>query len=66
MNIRMDDEFKRAVVELAAQLHISQQEVLRTAVLEKWARDGHAARFEEALEATVGRYGDLLERLAKA
>ena len=63
MTIRPDDDLQRALRELADASHTSMQEVVRTAVLEKWQREGHRARVVESGERLAERWSDVLERL---
>lgn len=63
MTLRTDDELERALEELAAREGLSKQEVIRRAVLDRHARAGHRERVDQAAEAAVERWGDVLDRL---
>ena len=63
MTLRTDDELDTALDALAAAEGVSKQEVVRRAVLERYARAGHTAAVAESTERMVERWGDVLHRL---
>ena len=63
MTLRTDDELERALTALAEVEGTSRQEVIRRAVLERYARSGHVARVEESAERLAERWSDVLHRL---
>jgi hypothetical protein len=63
MTLRTDDELEAALTALADAEGISRQEVVRRAVLERYARSGHAARVGESGERLAARWADVLHRL---
>ena len=63
MTLRTDDELERALEELAAREGLSKQEVIRRAILDRYARSGHRDRVEQATEEAIERWGDVLDRL---
>ena len=63
MTLRTDDELEKALTALAEAEGASRQEVIRRAVLERYARSGHAARVEESGERLAERWSDVLNRL---
>lgn len=44
----------------------SRQDIIRRAVLERYERSGHESRVKEATTTMIDRWGDVLQRLAKA
>jgi hypothetical protein len=44
----------------------SRREIIRRAVLDRYERTAHAARVGDATSAMVGRWQDVLDRLAQA
>jgi predicted transcriptional regulator len=63
LTLRTDDELELALTALAASEGTSRQEVIRRAVLERYARAGHSATVGESASRMVERWGDVLERL---
>ncbi len=63
MTLRTDEELDRALTALAEAEGTSRQEVIRRAVLERYARSGHSARVTESAERLASRWGDVLHRL---
>jgi hypothetical protein len=45
---------------------MSKNDVLRRALVEKAAREGHRAKVDASFDWAVNRYGDLLRRLGEA
>ena len=66
MTVRPDDTMQRALRELAATHGTSMQDVLRTAVLQMWEREGHAGRVAGSADRLQARWGDVLDRLGSA
>jgi hypothetical protein len=64
MTVRPDELLDRAITELAEAAHTSKQEAIRTAVLEKWEREGHRARVAKSGDRMLTRWGGVLDRLA--
>ena len=63
LTLRTDEELEAALTALAEAEHTSRQEVIRRAVLERYARAGHSARVEESAERLAERWADVLQRL---
>ena len=63
MTLRTDKALDRMLDELAEQLHVSKQEILRRAVVEKWERETRASRLADAADRVEARWGDVLHRL---
>jgi predicted transcriptional regulator len=64
MTLRIDDELEHALNELATKEGLSRQEVVRRAVLERYARAGHQMRVAEATEEMLDRWRDVLDLLS--
>ncbi|MGH9001495.1 MAG: ribbon-helix-helix protein, CopG family [Acidimicrobiia bacterium] len=65
MTLRTDDDLAEALRLLAADEGVSQQEVIRRAVLDRAARAGHRDRVAKASVEVVSLRGGLYERLAR-
>lgn len=63
MTLRTDEALDQMLDELAKQAHVSKQEIVRRAVVEKWERDQRATRVAEAADRVEARWGDVLHRL---
>jgi hypothetical protein len=63
LTLRTDEQLEQALTKLAESEGTSRQEVIRRAVLERYARAGHSAAVGESAERMIGRWGDVLERL---
>jgi hypothetical protein len=63
MTLRTDEELDRALSELAAEEGISRQEIIRRAVLDRYARAGHGARVTDSSARMIDKWSDVLERL---
>ena len=66
LTLRTDEALERALDDLTAQTGASRQEVIRRAILDLHARSGHAAHVEDAVAASIDRWGDALDRLGSA
>jgi hypothetical protein len=66
MTLRTDAELDSALNALAAAEGVSKQEVVRRAILERFARAGHAAAVEDSSARMIERWGDVLDRLGRA
>ncbi|HEV2891057.1 MAG TPA: CopG family transcriptional regulator [Frankiaceae bacterium] len=66
MTLRTDEELERALDALAEAEGASKQEVIRRAVLERWARSAHVAAVDESARRMAAEWGDVLDRLGKA
>lgn len=66
MTLRTDAELETALAALAEAEGASRQEIVRRAVLERYARSGHVARVQESSRRMTERWGDVLDRLGKA
>lgn len=64
--LRLSDEDQAVLSALAAEEHVSANEVVRRAILERAARRGHAARVEAGFAESEQRWAGLLERLREA
>lgn len=62
----IDDEVNAALTDLSAQLGISQEEVLRRAVLDMRERVGHRANVARSASKVALEYAEALDRLGKA
>ncbi len=63
MTLRTDAELADALTALADAEGASRQEIVRRAVLERYARAGHTARVTDSTSRMVDRWSDVLERL---
>ena len=63
MTLRVDDELEAALTALAEAEGASRQEIVRRAVLERYARSGHVSRVEESSTRLMDRWEDVLDRL---
>ncbi len=63
MTLRTDDELDAALTALAEAEGTSRQEVIRRAVLERYARSGRNPRVTESAEQLARRWSDVLHRL---
>lgn len=63
MTLRTDDELEAALAALAEAEGASRQEIVRRAVLERYARSAHVARVQESSARLTERWGDVLDRL---
>jgi len=66
MTLRTDAELDRALTELAEREGISKQEVVRRAVLDKYAATDRRVRIDRVADEMLDRWGDVLDRLGKA
>ena len=66
INLRLTPEEQELLDALAADSGLSKNDVLRRALVEKAAREGHRAKVDASFEWAVNRYGDLLRRLGEA
>lgn len=64
--LRTDDEMEAALDALTDAEGLSRQQVIRRAVLERYARAQHVARVEDATDRMLERWGDVLDRLGSA
>lgn len=63
MTLRTDEELDHALTALADSEGISRQEIIRRAVLERFALAGHRARVSESADQMMDRWSDVLDRL---
>lgn len=63
--LRTDDELETILTALAEAEHISKQEVIRRALVDRYERTIHEARFENSASRMVERWGDVLDRLGR-
>ncbi len=61
--IRTDNELELVLDALTEDEGLSRQEVIRRAVLERYARAGHDKRVDASTDRMVERWGDVLDRL---
>ncbi len=66
ITIRPDAQMQHALDNLAKSTHLSSNEILRAAVLEKWEREHHLAKVGVSANRMLDQWGDVLERLGKA
>jgi predicted transcriptional regulator len=64
--LRTDDEMEAALDALTDAEGLSRQEIIRRAVLERYARAQHVGRVEDATDRMLERWGDVLDRLGSA
>lgn len=62
MTLRLSDEENRHLDELAAVEGRSKQEVVRSALAERWQRHHRERQLAEAMSRATPRYGSLLDR----
>lgn len=63
MTLRTDAELETALGALADTEGISRQEVIRRAVLDRFERNGQAARVQDSTSRMMHKWGDVLDRL---
>ena len=63
LTLRTDEELDRVLSELAEAEGLSRQEIIRRAVLERYARSGHRARVDAIASEVLVEYAEALERL---
>lgn len=63
---RTDSEIDAALDRLSELEGVSKQEILRRAVLDRLASTQHRSTVEEAAEAMLARWGEVMDRLGKA
>jgi predicted transcriptional regulator len=66
MTLRTDEELDRALSALATEEGTSRQEIVRRAVLDRYARAGHVARVKGSSAGMIDKWGDVLDRLGTA
>jgi hypothetical protein len=66
LTVRTDDEMERALTALSTAEGTSRQDVIRRAVLERYARSAHLERVAGATSEMLNRWGDVIDLLAKA
>lgn len=63
LTVRTDATLEEALASLSRSEGISRQEIIRRAVLDRFARSGHVTRVTDSTKCMVVRWGDVLERL---
>ena len=63
LTVRTDEELERALDELAKNEGLSRQEIIRRAVLDRYARAGHDRKIADSTDRMIERWGDVLNRL---
>lgn len=66
MNLRLSDAEQRVLDRLARESGLSKNDVVRRALMEKAAREGHREQVERSLDWALDRYGDVVRRLGEA
>ena len=66
LTLRTDEELEKALAGLAVAERLSRQEVIRRAVLERWARVEHRARVHAAVREGLDEWHEALDSLGKA
>jgi hypothetical protein len=66
MTLRTDEELDLALSALAAEEGTSRQEIIRRAVLDRYARAGHGARVKDSSTRMIDKWGDVIDRLGTA
>lgn len=64
MTLRTDDELDAALTALADAEGVSKHEVVRRAILEKYARTARRARLDAIADQAMTDYAEALDRLA--
>ncbi len=65
ITLRTDEELDHVLNTLALAESISKQEVIRRALIERYERTIHEARFENAANRMLDRWGDVIDRLGR-
>ena len=65
ITLRTDEELDHVLNTLALAESISKQEVIRRALIERYERTIHEARFEHAASRMLDRWGDVIDRLGR-
>jgi len=65
LTVRTDVELEKALSELSAAEGTSRQEVIRHAVLDRYARSQHHEKVTAATTEMIDRWGDVIEQLSK-
>ncbi|MFI0469014.1 MULTISPECIES: type II toxin-antitoxin system VapB family antitoxin [Saccharopolyspora] len=63
MTLRLTDEENRRLAELAAVEGRSKQEVVRSALAERWARQQKEQQLDDVMQRVLPRYRGLLDKL---
>jgi predicted transcriptional regulator len=66
LTVRTDPELEEALTALASAEGASRQEVIRRAVLDRYERNVHDRRVDEASTRMIERWADVLDRLGSA
>jgi len=62
--VRTDQQLEEALTALAKSEGASRQEVIRRAILERYARSAHVERVAHSTTLMQQRWGDVLDRLS--
>ncbi|MER7076953.1 Rv0623-like transcription factor [Saccharopolyspora kobensis] len=66
MTLRLTDEENQRLAELAAAEGRSKQEVVRSALADRWARQQKEQQLDEVVQRVLPRYRGLLDKLGTA
>lgn len=66
MTLRLTDEENERLAELAAAEGRSKQEVVRSALADRWARQQKEQQLDEVVQRVLPRYRGLLDKLGSA
>ncbi|GAA4620236.1 ribbon-helix-helix protein, CopG family [Saccharopolyspora hordei] len=66
MTLRLTEEEDQRLAELAAAEGRSKQEVVRSALADRWARQQKEQQLDEVVQRVLPRYRGLLDRLGSA
>ncbi|MDA3647782.1 ribbon-helix-helix domain-containing protein [Saccharopolyspora indica] len=66
MTLRLTDEENERLAELAAAEGRSKQEVVRSALADRWARQQKEQQLDEVVQRVLPRYRGLLDKLGTA
>lgn len=66
MTLRLTDEEGRRLAELAAAEGRSKQEIVRSALADRWQRQRRDQQLDEVMQRVLPRYRGLLDRLGPA
>jgi predicted transcriptional regulator len=66
MTLRLTDEESQRLAELAAAEGRSKQEIVRSALAERWARQNKEQQLNEVMQRVLPHYRGLLDKLGSA
>lgn len=66
LTFRTDAAIDAALAAMSEAEGVSRQEILRRAVMERFARQRHQGRVDESTDRAIDEWGDVLQRLGSA